>query len=152
MNKTERSMWRFFKVIGIHDLKSSHYSPHYGNLSFSTSKYLDILSFSENNTVSEIAQALGITKSAVTIKMNDLEKQGLIKRVQSKTDKRMFYISLTDNISDQFEKSDVIFEKIFEETSKKFSQDELEIFSNIVDFMAEKIEKATHKVFEILKE
>lgn len=144
MNKTEKSILHFFKVLDIHDLKVTRHSSYYGNLSFNTSKYLDVISFSDRNTVSDIAQALGITKSAVTIKMNELEKQGLIKRVQSKEDKRIFYISRTDCVNDEWKKSDIIFDAMLEQTSKKFSQKELDTFNDIVDFMAKELEKADH--------
>jgi len=144
MSKTEKSILHFFKVLDIHDLKATRHSSYYDNLSFNTSKYLNVISFSDRNTVSDIAQALGITKSAVTIKMNELEKQGLIKRVQSKDDKRIFYISLTDCVNNEWKKSDIIFDAMFEQTSKNFNQKDLDTFNDIVDFMAKELEKADH--------
>ena len=39
---------------------------------------------------------LNFSKPSVTIMINKLIRQGLVKKVQSKTDKRVFYVELTD--------------------------------------------------------
>ena len=43
-----------------------------GNLSYNSIMYLDIIAYQDNCTVSSIAETLGISKPAVTKKVNEL--------------------------------------------------------------------------------
>lgn len=46
----------------------------------------------------EIARRLGITRSAVSQMVNDLEKQGVLKRVPDATDRKIAYVELSEGI------------------------------------------------------
>jgi DNA-binding MarR family transcriptional regulator len=46
-------------------------------------------------TISEIANKIGVTLAAITHQINTLEKQGLIKRISDKADRRIVLVELT---------------------------------------------------------
>ena len=46
----------------------------------------------------ELARRLGITRSAVSQMVNDLEKQGVLKRVPDATDRKIAYVELSEGI------------------------------------------------------
>ncbi len=152
MNKHEKAILKYIKEIEIHDFKIQTQSNFYSKLSYSTRKYLTLLSFSEYNTISDIARMLGLTKSAVTLKMNELEKQGLIKREQSEKDRRVFYIRVTQIVKGVWKESDEIFEKITRKTDKKFADKEIDSFFEILKYFTKELEKENDKLRFIKEE
>ena len=59
--------------------------------------YLNIISAPPGKyTASNIADMLHISKPSVTQKINELEKEGYILKSQSHTDKRAYYLTVTE--------------------------------------------------------
>lgn len=52
----------------------------------------------------QIAENLGITRSAVSQMVNKLERKGVLKRIPSDYDRKTAYIELTENTRDEYEK------------------------------------------------
>ena len=79
----EDSMDRFWCEITVNQLRNQQ-GKCMKDISFNTSMYLDLVKFRGTATVSSIAEDLDISKAAVTMKVNELVKQGLVKKIQSK--------------------------------------------------------------------
>ncbi len=94
--------------------------------------YLDLIYQNTNCTVSLLAKALGVTKSAVTLKIKEFERQGLIEKIQSSEDKRIFYLSLKDEIASIYKQSEHNFENIIEELRKKFKKKDINNFFDVL--------------------
>ena len=63
-----------------------------GELSYNSIMYLDVISFQENDggcTVGRLAQTLRVSSSAVTLKVNQLVKMGLVQKRRSESDHRV---------------------------------------------------------------
>ncbi len=146
MSTYDKAILKYIKEIEIHDFKIQTQSSFFSTLSYSTRKYLSILSFSEYNTISDIAGMLGLTKSAVTLKMNELEKKGLIIREQSEKDKRVYHIRVPQIVKKAWKESDEIFEKITSKTGKKFSDKELNCFFDVLKYFTKQLEKENDKL------
>jgi DNA-binding MarR family transcriptional regulator len=58
--------------------------------------YLALIEKTQNMTFSELSEILNITKPSVTEIINKLTKLGCVYREQSSSDKRVFYIKLTE--------------------------------------------------------
>ena len=54
---------------------------------------------------SELARRLGITRSAVSQLVAKLEKRNVVKRVASPTDRKIFYVALSDSALSAFKKN-----------------------------------------------
>lgn len=51
---------------------------------------------------SEISRRLGVTRSAVSQLVTKLEERGIVKRVASPTDRKIFYVELSDRAAAEF--------------------------------------------------
>lgn len=52
---------------------------------------------------SEISRRLGVTRSAVSQLVTKLEERGIVKRVASPTDRKIFYVELSDRAAEEFQ-------------------------------------------------
>ena len=85
---------RFYSDIILDELQLMSRNPSYPNLTYNTFLYLSMIAYKKNCTASYIAETLHVSKSAVTIKVNELIRQGLVQKTQSSNDKRVYYLYL----------------------------------------------------------
>lgn len=77
---------------------------------------------------SNLAKALGVTRSAVSQMVTKLEKQGIVKRVAAENDKKIAYIELTESyMNDTSEQKNMIAFNICR-TIDKMGEDNFEKF------------------------
>lgn len=129
---------KFFRNITINELKGMNKTFLNPDITYNSLLYLDIISYTPNCTVSYIAQALNISKSAVTIKANELVKQGLITRTQSTTDKRVFYLNMNEEIAKPYETYDKSMDKAIDYIQQRFTENEIETFCVILETIENK--------------
>ena len=101
----------FYYRMAIYELEMMNGTDYYHGLSYNSLLYLNIIDQMEACTVSKIAEILHITKSAVTVKVNELVKQGLVVKEQSTEDKRVFYLRLNEDMDKIMKNYDHIFER-----------------------------------------
>ena len=65
------------------------------DVSYQDLLYMDIIYFHPETTVSYIADVLNIAGTAVTVRLNRMEKNCWITRTRSEIDLRLFIVSLT---------------------------------------------------------
>lgn len=123
---------QFFYSMTINELQLMNTKFQSLNITYNSLLYLDIISYTDNCTITFLAQSLHISKSAVTIKINEMVKQGLILKEQSKDDKRVFYLKLNDDIATIYQKYDKALYKAIETMDKTYSKQELETFCRIM--------------------
>jgi DNA-binding MarR family transcriptional regulator len=68
----------------------------FGLIKGSRFKYLKEIHKRKQTTLTELAEAFGLTKATVNEVINELDKINLITKTKSETDRRVTYISLTD--------------------------------------------------------
>lgn len=123
----------------VNDEKIKNKNDFFYNLSLNSLFYIDIIRFYEGITISKIAEIIGVSKSAVTIKMAELEKRGYIVKVKDTKDKRIKYLFLSDKmraISEEFDNED---EEIIKEIKEKYTEKEIIAFSKILNFLSDKV-------------
>lgn len=123
----------FYYKMSLYELKIMNGGDYYNKLSYNTILYLNVIALTENCTVSKLAEALNITKSAVTLKVNEMIKQNLIVKEQSQEDKRVFYIRLSPEMKKVISIYNQIFQKIEKKVMEKYSQEELNTFIKILN-------------------
>lgn len=126
---------RFMRAIDMDQYNEMKNSDWGKETSYINILHLFVIGHSERTTVSELAEKLGLSRPAVTQKVNELEELGLIQKVQSTQDKRFFYISLSDKVkqSSQSTKTDSVLNAV----EKVFSEDKKAVFTEILNFMAD---------------
>ena len=115
-----------------------------GELSYNSIMYLDVISYQRAQgecTVSTLANTLHITKSAVTIKVNELVKLGLVQKTRSETDRRVVYLRVTGIVADRLKSYDSPFERAAQAVEQRFKPDEIEVFCSILSTFTEEYKK-----------
>lgn len=134
--KLKDSINKFYFDMTINELRLMNSKPLYPDITYNSLLYLDIISFQENCTVSYLAEALNISKSAVTVKINELIRQGFVKKTQSIKDKRIFYLSLNEKIIEEYKIYDQKLHETIKSIEKKYSEAEINIFCEMLDLMS----------------
>jgi DNA-binding MarR family transcriptional regulator len=104
-------------------------------ITYNSLLYLDIILVTENCTISQIANSLNIAKSSVTLKVQELERMGLVYKVQSKTDKRQFYLKLTEKSKELSQVYNIGISKSIKEISKKYSKQDIRNFIEMLEII-----------------
>ena len=87
---------RFRKIKLDMSLKELKRAQNDMDVSYQDLLYMDIIYFHPETTVSYIADVLNIAGTAVTVRLNRMEKNGWIKKLQSPDDRRQALIYITD--------------------------------------------------------
>lgn len=134
------SLNRLYYNMTIYDVRYVNRSIT-GNLSYNSIMYLDIIAYQDNCTVSSIAETLGISKPAVTKKVNELIRLGHVVKTQSGKDKRVYYL----RASDELQKNSVVYDRPFERAlrtiEKKYNPEQLAVLGDIMDIYSQEIMK-----------
>lgn len=132
------SINKFYYELSIQELKLMSKNEQYNKMSHNTMLYLNIISCKENCTVSMLSEILNITKSAVTIKVNELVTKGYLKKIQSKSDKRIHYIKLSDSMQNIFDDYDNFIYRTFDKIKSMYNEEQINNFCEIMNFISEK--------------
>ena len=128
---------QFYYKMSLYELKLLNNDAFLQGISYHTLLYINVISLTTDCTVSKIAQCLNITKSAVTLKINELEKQGIIYKQQSEKDKRIFYVCLQEKAQNALDLYDQFFLKAEEKLKQQYSKEEINTFVNVLQSMAQ---------------
>lgn len=88
-------------------------------------------------TASKLAELLHVSKPGVTLKLNDLLKQGLIKKTPDQSDKRKIYLSVNDDAIPQYKVFRRQDSEAIKRISNRFTKDEIEKFCEMLDIISE---------------
>ncbi|MEG2923420.1 MAG: MarR family transcriptional regulator, partial [Oscillospiraceae bacterium] len=69
---------QFYFDMNLNELRLMAKSKVFPAITYNSLMYLDIIAYKDNCTVSFLADAFNVAKSAVTLKINELIRQGLV--------------------------------------------------------------------------
>lgn len=124
---------KFYYKMSLNELRLMNQDGIYPNVTYNTLLYLDLISYMEHCTVSALAKALHISKSAVTIKVNELIKQGLVQKEQSSKDKRVFYLSVSRQVEEEYRDYDERLLYAAKKLEERYGEEELELFRQMIE-------------------
>ena len=90
-----KDMERLYAMIVANEFRSTVRDGSLG-WGYSTIVYLSVIRSMENCTVTQLAQALHLSKSTVSLKVDAMEAEGLLVKVRRSDDKRKVSIRLSD--------------------------------------------------------
>jgi DNA-binding MarR family transcriptional regulator len=122
----------FYYRMSLHELQMMKGSDAFSGLSYNSLLYLNVIDVTPDCTVTKLADALSITRSAATLKVNDLVKQGVVVREQSQEDKRVNYIRLSPEMSRAMGLYDKLFGQIEAHLKGRYTPQELSLFEEIL--------------------
>lgn len=83
---------------------------------------------SSGATVTELANSLGYTPSAITIALRGLEKKDYVRKIRDKEDKRSVRVRLTEQGAKINTVHQYIHRKLVRDIAKDFTEEEMDIF------------------------
>lgn len=96
-NKYRRSLRAILHDSAIFELRLFNMEHKDKVITYNSVLYLDIIQAKNGEyTACNIADLLHVSRPSVTQKINELESAGYIIKTQSETDKRVYYLSVTD--------------------------------------------------------
>lgn len=129
----KESIDRYFYNMTTFELQLMNRKIISSEITYNSLLYLDMIAYQHHCTASWIAEKLQVSRSAVTVKTNDLIQQGLVRKVQSEEDKRVFYLEITEAAQDLYKLYDKGLYHAIEEVRKQYSEEEIAIFCRILD-------------------
>jgi DNA-binding MarR family transcriptional regulator len=135
MNFAE-TMNYFYYRSSLNELRWMHREDFSFGLSYHSLLCLNIIASTPDCTVSRLAELLGITTPGITEKVNGLVRKGLVEKVQSEEDRRVFRLRLRPDVREMYKKWDRFSEMLETRLLKKYSEDEIALFSKILQDVA----------------
>ncbi|WP_160673133.1 MarR family transcriptional regulator [Clostridium sp. C8-1-8] len=87
----------------------------------------------------ELATKLNLTKPAISALVKRLEKNELIVKIQSKEDKRVYFLNLTDKAIRIIEGDNKLYEKLSNTFSDFLTDEEINIVDNLLQKVVDKL-------------
>lgn len=123
---------RFYLDMVINELRLAN-DRTLRHVTYNSLLYLDMIAYQPDCTVSSIADALHIAKSAVTLKVKELERQGLVTKTQSAEDRRVYHLAVNPGVLEAYRAYDRVLYRALDEIETRYSQDELQILCGMLD-------------------
>lgn len=138
MNLKEK-MDRFYLDTIINELRLANNSS-YQNITYNSLLYMDIIAYKKDCTVSYLAEALHVAKSAVTLKVKELEKLGLVFKEQSREDKRVHFLRVNQEVLDRYKEYDAVLYGALDEVEKKYQPEQIQLLMDMFDMINQHFE------------
>ena len=108
------------------------------NITYNSLLYIELIyTMNGTCTASKLAELLNVSKPGVTLKLNELLRQGLITKTPDPTDKRKNYLSVNDDAIPQYK----VFQRQDSEAIKRitdrFTPEEIGKFCEMLDIISE---------------
>jgi DNA-binding MarR family transcriptional regulator len=95
--------------------------------------YIELIDKNEGISVSEISKALDLKKSTISIAINQLIDLNIITKIQSNTDKRFYFLKLTEKGKNIMKMHKQVHQNTIKKIINILEPVEIENFINIVD-------------------
>ncbi|MFY9638024.1 MAG: MarR family transcriptional regulator [Methanobacterium sp.] len=95
--------------------------------------YIELIDKNEGISVSEISKVLDLKKSTISIAINQLIDLNIITKIQSNTDKRFYFLKLTEKGKNIMKMHKQVHQNTIKKIINILEPEEIENFINIVD-------------------
>ena len=133
-----RALDTFYYSTALCDLRLTNKKFVNENITYNSLLYMEVI-FSMNGkcTASKLAELLHISKPAVTLKINELIKQGLVTKSTDPEDRRKNYLSVNEDAVPKYKvyrrQDQAVIEKIME----RYSQEDIDKLCDMLDIISE---------------
>jgi len=133
--KEEQVLELYNLVAKAHDRLKKVHAKHLGTEKLTTPQFgvLDVLMKKGSIPLKRISDELMVTGANITCVMDNLEKEDLVKRVHSKSDRRVINAELTTKGKNKLDKIYPEHVKSLNEIAKKLTDPEMRQLSNLLD-------------------
>lgn len=134
--KLLNSINKFYFDMSLKELRLMNAKEDLHDVSYSNFLYLDIINYKKGCTVSYLAQALNLTKPAITMRINELIKHGYVEKTQSTKDKRINYLTVRPKVLEEFSNYDKRFKNAIDHINKHYTDGEIASFCEILELFS----------------
>ena len=132
-----KEMLRFYYSMSLNELRLMNERDYYRGLSYNSLLYLNVITMMEDCTVTRLAAALHVTKPGVTLKVNELVRQGAVVKRRSGRDRRVVQIALSPGMEKTIHMYNDVFAEIGRNLEKAYSPEQLALFCTILRSISE---------------
>lgn len=100
---------------------------------------IEVIGHKKNLRMKELAEKLGVTTGTLTVGVDRLEKLGLVARKAHDTDRRSYFVVLTEKGEEMFEEHHRFHKDFTGEITAGFQNDEVETLTKLLGKLLEKI-------------
>ncbi len=133
----QQTLNQFFYDSSLSELRQMNAGALCPNISYNSLLYLDLIAGKEGATVSSLAEILRISKPAVTAKVNELVAQGLVRKIQSTKDKRVYHLAITDKVSEMYSGYAKQRQNAAELLRSRYTEEQVSLFSEMLNAIRE---------------
>jgi DNA-binding MarR family transcriptional regulator len=134
--KLEELLYHFYTTLNriVKENKTNYKGrDSHDDISESQVQYLKAIDKLRIPTLSELTKEMGYSKASVSISIQKLEKKGLIKKRQSETDKRSYYLIITGKGVNKVNSQKDTLKDYIKQMILKLSDSEIEQFESILE-------------------
>lgn len=124
MDKLTRLTRKFQKELLSGDLKDYTLRQLY---------YIELINKNRGISISDLSRILGVKKSTVSVAINQLIELEIVKKTQSGTDKRFYYLDLTPKGEDIIKKHMQVHKNTIKKILNILNLEEVDYFIKIID-------------------
>ncbi len=95
--------------------------------------YIELINKNSGISISDLSRILNVKKSTVSVAINQLIDLEIVKKTQSETDKRFYYLELTPKGEDIIQKHMQVHKNTIKKILEILSSEEVDDFINIVN-------------------
>ena len=110
-----------------------------GSLSAMEAISLEVINLLSEPTVGQFADFLNISQSNATYKVNNLIKKGYLERQNSRTDRREYYLVLSEKFYSYIGLLSSYEQEVVRRIRERFSPEELEIFDRMLETISKEL-------------
>ena len=110
-----------------------------GSLSAMEAFALEVIEMLGRPTVGQFAEFLNISQSNATYKINNLIKKGYIEKLNSTTDRREYFLVLSDKYYNYINLMNNYQNEIIQRVQERFSPEEVQAFDRILKVISEEL-------------
>lgn len=100
---------------------------------------MEIIYLAKGPTINEFAKIANLSSPNAAYKVNNLMKKGYLEKVQSTEDKREYHLYVTQKYLDYYNISYQYLDTVLTRMEERFTKEELEIFTRVLDVMNEEL-------------
>jgi DNA-binding MarR family transcriptional regulator len=126
-----RALYEKFRLVHYRELFGRIHEKD-GSLSATEAFAADVIYLLKNPTVSQFADALGISQPNATYKINNLEAKGYVTRINSESDKRECRITVADRFFSYYDTQCSFIDGAVQKLRDKFTPDEISVFEKML--------------------
>lgn len=133
----KKSLDAFYYSTALCDLRLMNRQFVDKNITYNSLLYLELI-FTMNGscTASKIAELLNVSKPAVTLKINELIRQGLVTKTEDSNDRRRNFLSVNEDAIPKYKVYRRQDNTAIQRITEKFSEDDVRKFCEMLDIIS----------------